>query len=335
MSGHYPPLISPAGSVSRRQFLGMGAYSLALATVATASALTEPEATPRDGGSGPQRPVRVAERLTVPIHINGAGPYRFIVDTGADRTVLATEVGAELRLNRGPQVRLDGVVQTTIADTVSIDHLAFGSKTRGNFYVPTVSRSLLGADGYLGLDFLDGHRVTFDFERSLVDVGDSRPRFSAAWARPNEARIGTVGSSGHLRSLDCRVDGVLTSAFIDSGAEVSAANGPLLSALSRHNPRFGVIGDMQLIDITGGEIQGQVAMVKKIQLPGLTFDDCPLVIANFQVFKAWGLTHSPALLLGMNVLRQFSRVSVDYGLKELRFDLASLSIGGGFHDPIA
>ena len=114
-----------------------------------------------------------------------------------------------------------------------------------------------------------------------------------------------------------------TAAFVDSGAEVSAANGPLLAALARRNPNFGVVGDMELIDITGGQIQGKVAMVKQIRLPGLALDDCPLVIANFQVFKSWGLTRTPALLIGMNVLRQFARVSIDYRLKELRFDLAS------------
>jgi hypothetical protein len=45
------------------------------------------------------------------------------------------------------------------------------------------------------------------------------------------------------------------------------------------------------------------------------------------------LTHSPALLIGMNLLRQFSRVSIDYGLKELRFDLAS-SAERAFRDSI-
>ena len=266
---------------------------------------------------------QIAARLTVPVQINGKGPYRFVVDTGADRTVLATEVAVELGLVHGPRVLLNGVVQTTIVDTVSIRHLAFGSIASGNFSVPTVSRALLDADGYLGLDFLDDHRVTFDFKGGLLQVSDSRPKLSADWTRPSEARIHTFGSGGHLRSLDCKVDGVSSAAFVDSGAEVSAANGPLLAALARRNPAFGVIGNMNLIDITGGQIQGKVAMVKQIRLPGLAFADCPLVIANFQVFKAWGLTRSPALLIGMNVLRQFSRVSIDYRLKELRFDLAS------------
>jgi Aspartyl protease len=320
----------------------MGASSLTLAPVARASRLRLLESQRCAHGSSPadvRSPItaaeKVADRLTVPVYINGKGPYRFIVDTGADRTVLATEAGMELGLAHGPRVLLDGVVQTMIANTVSIRHLAFGSNTSGNFIVPTVPRSLLDADGYLGLDFLDGHRVTFDFEGGLLQVSDSRPKFSADWTRPSEVRIHAFGSSGHLRSLDCRVDGVSTAAFVDSGAEVSAANGPLLAALAHHNPGFGVIGDMELIDITGGQIQGKVAMVKQIRLPGLAFDDCPLVIANFQVFKAWGLTRSPALLIGMNVLRQFSRVSIDYRLKELRFDLASSSTGNAFRESIA
>ncbi len=308
----------------------MGASSLALSSAAKAVGLPlfEPQhcaygSLPADLPPPAVAAKQVAARLTVPVHINGKGPYRFIVDTGADRTVLATEVAVELGLVHGPRVLLSGVVQTKIADTVSIRHLAFGSTASGNFSVPTVPRALLDADGYLGLDFLDDHRVTFDFKSGLLQVSDSRPKLSADWTRPSEARIHTFGSSGHLRSLDCRVDGVSSAAFVDSGAEVSAANGPLLAALARRNPSFGVVGDMELIDITGGQIQGKVAMVKQIRLPGLAFDDCPLVIANFQVFKAWGLTRSPALLIGMNVLRQFSRVSIDYRLKELRFDLAS------------
>jgi len=35
--------------------------------------------------------------------------------------------------------------------------------------------------------------------------------------------------------------------------------------LARRNPTFGEIGTIRLIDITGGEILGKVAMVNKIQ----------------------------------------------------------------------
>jgi hypothetical protein len=204
--------------------------------------------------------------------------------------------------------------------------MTFGSITKRKLMVPTLSRSLLDADGYLGLDFLDGHRVTFDFEKHLLQVGEPRARFSANWVRENEARIRAPGRSGHLQALDCMVDGMPAAAFIDSGAEVSAANEPLLAALARRNPSFGEMDSIRLIDITGGEILGKVAMVKKIRLTeALTFTDCPLVIADFLVFDVWGLRHRPAMLIGMNLLRQFKRVSIDYGLQELRFDLSAYS----------
>jgi hypothetical protein len=49
-----------------------------------------------------------------------------------------------------------------------------------------------------------------------------------------------------------------------------------------------------------------------------------VVVADFRIFDVWGLRQQPALLIGMNLLRQFSKVSIDYGRKELRFDLARL-----------
>src|SRR5580704_10689779 len=214
----------------------------------------------------------VASHLMVAVLIDGNGPYHFVVDTGADRTVLATEVADELGLFHGEKVMLEGVVRAVLADTVSIRTLSFGSITRRHLVVPTLSRSLLDADGYLGLDFLDGHRVTFDFKNHTLQVSEPRARFSASWARENEARIRASGSSGHLQALDCMVDGIPATAFVDSGAEVSAANAPLLAALARRNPTFGDMDSIRLIDITGGEIVGTVAMVKKISLTAaLTF----------------------------------------------------------------
>ena len=265
-----------------------------------------------------------ASHLMVDVHIDGKGPYHFVVDTGADRTILASEVAVELGLSHGQEVILKGVVRAVLTETVSIRTMTFGSITKRHLMVPTLARSLLDADGYLGLDFLDGHRVTFDFKNHLLQVSEPRARYSANWVRENEARIPASGSSGHLQALDCMVDGTPATAFIDSGAEVSAANEPLLAALARRNPSFGDMGSIHLIDITGGEITGKIAVVNKIRLSAaLTFTDCPLVIADFLVFDAWGLRRHPALLIGMNLLRQFGRVSIDYGLREIRFDLAA------------
>jgi predicted aspartyl protease len=310
-----------------------GASSLAVASILAKAQTASPPfgsvgsaitAAPERDATPINATTDAANHLMVDVRINGKGPYHFVVDTGADRTILASEIAVELGLSRGEKVMLRGVVRAVLTEAVSILTMTFGSITKRHLTVPTLSRSLLDADGYLGLDFLDGHRVTFDFQNHLIQVREPRARFSANWIRENEARIRASGSSGHLQALDCMVDGVPATAFIDSGAEVSAANEPLLAALARRNPSFGEMGSIRLIDITGGEILGKVAMVDKIRLAAaLTFTRCPLVIADFLVFDAWGLRQRPALLIGMNLLRQFERVSIDYGLRELRFDLAA------------
>jgi hypothetical protein len=71
-----------------------------------------------------------------------------------------------------------------------------------------------------------------------------------------------------------------------------------------------------------------LTMLDKIQLQRLEFTDCSLVIVDLQVFDIWGLSDKPALMIGMNYLRQFASVAIDYGLKEIRFDLASLLVAG-------
>jgi predicted aspartyl protease len=327
------PALATLRKLSRRRFVKYGASSLAVASIlakaqttspplgrveSAAAAAPEPDAAPINAATD------AASHLMVDVHINGNGPYHFVVDTGADRTILASEVAVELGLSPGEKVMLKGVVRAVLTETVSIRTMTFGSITKRHLMLPTLSRSLLDADGYLGLDFLDHHRVTFDFRNHLLQVSEPRARFSANWVRENEARIHVSGSSGHLQALDCLVDGIPATSFVDSGAEVSAANEPLLAALAKRNPAFRETGSIRLIDITGGEILGTVAMVNKIRLSAaLTFTDCPLVIADFLVFDAWGLRQRPALLIGMNLLRQFGKVSIDYGLQELRFDLAA------------
>ena len=37
-------------------------------------------------------------RMTVPVKLSGSGPYRFLVDTGADRTAISRELAVKLGL---------------------------------------------------------------------------------------------------------------------------------------------------------------------------------------------------------------------------------------------
>ncbi|HEX2790569.1 MAG TPA: aspartyl protease family protein [Steroidobacteraceae bacterium] len=273
-----------------------------------------------------------AEHLTVDVRIDGAGPFRFVVDTGADRTVISEEVAASLGLVRGRQVMLNGIVRSLAADTVLISNFSLGPVVRKNLELPVLPRSLLQADGYLGLDTVDGLRVTFDFRNHALEIGKPHSGFASTSSSnqlgSDNARLLAEGSSGHLRAVDCYAGDVPAAAFIDSGAEVSIGNPPLLAALLARHPTRLDLGSVQVTGITGGQVAGRLTMIDRIRLQRLEFTDCALVIVDLQVFDIWGLSKQPALLIGMNYLRQFSSVAIDYRLKEIRFDLASLMVAG-------
>ena len=315
----------------RRQFLTFSAASLALASL-TAKAQAplpagpkelSPETTPELPSTTLTTASDTTHRLTVNVHIDGLGPYRFLVDTGADRSVVAAEVAAAIGLPFDATVTLRGVVRAIATQSVLIGDLSFGSVRYRNLLAPTLPAALLGADGYLGLDALDGHRVIFDFKHHTIHVTAPRSRLAGFWAGPSEARIHAAGKFGHLRAVNCSADGIAATAFIDTGAEVSAGNTALLNALKNRDPRRESLGTISLTDVTGSAISGIGTMIRTIQLNEVTFTNCPLVVADFEVFEAWGLSDRPALLIGVNFLQQFASVSIDYGLKEIRFDLGN------------
>jgi len=315
-------------SFSRRGFMGCGAAA-AVGGLQAAHAQTVAPAVP---GAPDDEAARVAaasdssKHLTVPVFIGGVGPFHFVVDTGADRSVIADDVAIRLGLVRGHQVTVQGVVRTVPSQLVAVADISFGSIQRRNLAIPVLPRALMGADGYLGLDAVDGTRVTLDFKNQELVVGNSSPSGFLRLLRPSETTVPVSGKMGHLRSMNCRIDGVSTVCFFDTGAEISVGNSVLFRELLATNPEYKVLGMLPITGITGGVIMGKVVRLGAIRLHSLTFTDAAVAIADMQIFDVWELGQQPALLVGMNWLRQFDRVSIDFRMKELRFDMASMVV---------
>ncbi|MGH8180905.1 MAG: retroviral-like aspartic protease family protein [Steroidobacteraceae bacterium] len=320
----------PRASWSRRRFVSQGLLAMAVApSLAGASvpAVAKPP-DPKQPGSGAVRiGTDIQNRLTTRVWINGRGAYHFLVDTGAERTLLAEEVAAQLALPRGNKVMVQGIIRGQPADLVNVRRLEMGGLVCPSLDVPVLPRAMLDADGYLGLDVLDGRRVILDFRARTLTVTQPEGFFSALWLHGNEAVVRTLGSSGRLRATDCLVDGVRASAFVDTGAEVSVCNPALFQLLQqRAAGRQVVRGQVGLYGVTGGRIMGTEINVDEIVLGRLKLTYTSLVVAGLEVFDLWGLRHEPALLFGMDSLRRFTRVSIDYGRKELRFQLANAQL---------
>jgi predicted aspartyl protease len=260
-------------------------------------------------------------RLTVEAMVNDRGPFRFVVDTGADRSVVSDDVAKTLGLPADEDMIVEGIARSMPAPSVRLERLQVGRVVMTNLVLPTLPRSWLGGDGYLGLDVIDRQAVTFDFVNHRLAIAPSDK--ITDWVPVADGAVVRVnGTNGKLTAVNCTVEGLKAYAFIDSGAEISIGNTALFNALARQGGKYLNDNIVQLLGVTGGAAQGRIMSIEAIKLGSIRFAHSALVISDLPIFGLWGLESKPALFIGMNFLRQTSAVTIDYGRKELRFKLA-------------
>lgn len=256
-----------------------------------------------------------ARRMTVPVSIGGRGPYEFIVDTGAERTSIAEELADDLKLGLGARARLHSMTEVSRIQTVLIPALEVGGRSIHGINAPALERRHIGAEGILGVDTLQTQRVSFDFARRQMTVSLSRKR-EEVW--PDNTIVVTARNRlGHLVMVDASVDGEKVWVILDTGAETTVANSVLRRRLERRG-RLLETWPIELQSVTGGRMAADQSMMRKIRLGGVDINNLPVAFADVHPFRKLGLTKRPALLLGMDALRLFERVSVDFPNRRVR-----------------
>jgi len=311
-------------SLSRRRLLGTSAAALALgpfAAFADEIGQAQPQQPAADTVQGnAQRD----HRMTVDARIDGQGPFQFLVDTGADRSVIASDVAAKLGLLGGNNVVVQGISRSVPATTARLKSLEVGPIEVEDVDIPILSREWLGADGYLGLDVLNQRKVTFDFRNQVLTINHSQ--LAARAVTTPDLVVHVSGAHGRLTAFDCRVDDVPAAAFIDSGAETSIGNSRLYAELQKRGARYITERVIPITDVTGGSVPGHITSVSTIKVGAISFLRANLLICDLEIFDVWGLADRPALFIGMNFLGQTSAFSIDFGRKELQFRLADVQV---------
>jgi predicted aspartyl protease len=255
------------------------------------------------------------QRMTVPVSIDGMGPYKFVVDTGAERTVIARELAHDLRLGSSGTARLHSMSEVSDIATVLIRTLQVGGKSYTSIRAPALERRNLGAEGMLGIDALQAQRVSFDFARQEMTIVPSR-RQQERWE--GDAIVVTARSRfGHLVLVDAAVEGQKVWVIIDTGAQTSVGNSALRHALERRH-RLPEPQPVTMVSVTGGRVVADATMIKTIRLGDATIHDMPIAFADVEPFRKLDLMGRPALLLGMDALKLFDRVSVDFANRQVR-----------------
>lgn len=253
------------------------------------------------------------ERMTVPVALHGTGPYRFLIDTGSQRTVVASSVAQSLALEAGPRVRIVSIAGIAGVESAHIEEMRFGEQTLTGLQVPLLDGRHIGADGIVGTDSLQDRRVLLDFEHNFIAIGDPQELGGRSGF---DIVVRARRKSGQLIITRAIIDGVKTSVVVDTGASNSIGNLALLRAL-----RQGAPGSATIASVTGQKLAAQIGVAKQLQVGKLHVANVAIAFADTPAFRELDLDGKPALFLGMRELRAFRRVAIDFPTREVRFDV--------------
>ena len=259
---------------------------------------------------------KVNTRMTVEVRVNGRGPYQFVVDSGADTSVVGLRIARDLQLPLGAPAILNAMTASARVDRVRVAELQLGPSTIRDLQVPALAERDLGGDGMIGIDALVRQRLMMDFEARTIKVEDARrplPRL------PGEIVITARRQRGQLILTEVRAAGLPLDAVIDTGSEITIGNLALRDKLIRGNKDKFV--PLEVTGVTGATIKVQLARIGELRLGSVTLRDVPIAFADLPPFKVFGLDQQPSLLLGTDLLSTFRRVSLDFRSRKVRFQL--------------
>ncbi|MBR2173246.1 retroviral-like aspartic protease family protein [Sphingopyxis sp.] len=262
-----------------------------------------------------------SRRMSVKVMVGGKGPFSFLVDTGAERTVIARELAQRLGLAEGAKLRLATIGGAATVPSYRVAALQMSNLHLASVEAPAFFGRHIGAAGLIGVDMLEERRVLIDFRKESMQILETRRR-APSLIKDDDAIVVTArNSAGRLILSDARLNGKRIDVIVDTGAQTSVGNMALqrLVASKRAN-RFPF--EATILDaVTGEAVPATRTAIKRIVINGMDVNDLPVSFADGQAFRVLGLHERPALLLGMDSLSMFDRVEIDFPNKRVVFDL--------------
>lgn len=302
----------------RRALAIMPAFIMSLALIFVASAKAqEPVA---------EIPYRYAYNgwITVPVMVNGEGPYDFIVDSGATLSVVFENLAQKQNFPfvDGEPRRILGLIEANDLPPRYIGRIEMGGRAIDNVVSVVISDwspPRTTPQGVLGLDFLEQYAVDIDpATRTLKLYQGGAPQVvnNRGWSDIRiEPKIFGDGTRP-LYVVKARIRGKSYSFILDLGASGTIINYPALrdmlttrrvtvrsSATATRKPR--------VQDLFGNERQSRLVRIQRIKIGGKTWRNIIVSVYNSEVFSELGLGDIPYGLLGADMFRN-RRIVIDF-----------------------
>ncbi len=272
-----------------------------------------------------------AGRILAPVMIDGRGPYRFIVDTGAGHSTLSPAL-ATLLGDRPAKALLtvNGITGSAQVPFAPIRLLRAGALRLSDQRLPIIGSPVMaGADGILGVAGLTHDCISVDFKWNRVRI------FRCGWLQvPVDAQaVRAVRLEGGLIAVPARIGSVRLAAIIDTGSAHTLGNPALRAALHLPPPSAHSLAVIKVYGVTPTVAEGEVQPSPAIRLGPVSVSGGAIVYGDFHIFRVWGMNRRPAVIIGMDVLGTVERLGIDFEHPEIYLEGARVN-GHGYAQEI-
>ena len=253
-------------------------------------------------------------RIWAPVMIDGKGPFRLVLDTGANHSAITARAAQLLGVSQATEgsTRVTGFTGSALVPTVHVGEMEVGDVYIGPADLPILADVFGGAQGVLGIEGLANKRIYADFSHDELVIARSHGERAR-----RDFTVVPLRLEHGLLVADVMVGNIRAKAIIDTGAQGTVGNLMLRDALMRHPPRNAAHEDIigVTLDVQGGDY---------LPLPDIAFGDKMMVkgvhvtFGDMYLFQHWGLTQEPALTIGMDLLGTFDVMIIDYARRELQ-----------------
>ncbi|HUQ82882.1 MAG TPA: aspartyl protease family protein [Gemmatimonadaceae bacterium] len=175
------------------------------------------------------------------VMINGRGPYRFGVETGAGFVAISRELAATLELKR--------VAGDDDLPEYDLDSLTFGGAAFRTVRVAAISRNARGVDGLLGLPFFRNVTFTIDYPANRFRVWlDTLPA-------PNGNDVLSISRVGPFWGLPIELGGQRFTAVLDTRSMAGLSVTPTVAAPLQFDGELRVVGRSAGAGLPGADVK--------------------------------------------------------------------------------
>jgi predicted aspartyl protease len=250
--------------------------------------------------------------------IGESGPYRFLVDTGSAKTVIAARHVEAMGAEPMGEVTVIGATGSAVMPLVEVGNLRAGVVEKAYLSVAVLpDKRLPREDGILGADVFAGRRLVFDIPGKSVRIEPSQRRANGVAAANMRVR------NGLLAEIGGRVGNIPTRLMLDTGAKSCIANMALNDALQRQYRTLVRLENARIFGVTGHGVTGQLVMLPKLDMLAFTVQDATCIAADAPIFEHWKLNDEPAMIVGVDLLSRLDSFSIDYGAQTFDARLAA------------